>query len=224
MTDQGPPPSGTVYGRGGVDVREPRAGWLTRTHPAVTAGTGAAIVAVMALGYAVWRANVDPPAPAVAASAPASAPAASPAPSPSPSPRRLTTGSWVLAAADDPDTRLTRDGDFAAMSSDGEPQVLTVSAGLADDACFSFATGGGEYLRHFDYRLRFDAPDGSDLFRKDATFCPLDDADSGTVRLRSTNYPGHVIHRRDGGLYIDEPDGTDTFTDRSSFAVATPPG
>src|SRR5215218_7637598 len=77
MTNQDPEPSrpaGTVYGRGGVNVREPRSGRSASIHPAVTAlAVIAAIVAVLALGYWIWRTPADLPE----HTAPAAAPAAS---------------------------------------------------------------------------------------------------------------------------------------------------
>ena len=217
MSDQGPDQSraaGTVYGRGGVDVRPPRQGLLTRTHPGVTALVCAGIVGVLALGYWAWRGTASTPQRAL----PAAPPSPSVAASASPSPAGLTTGSWVLTPDGDPDTYLTTDNGFAALSSE-EQLVLHVVPGLADGSCFTFRLDDGRYLRHFDYRLRFDATDDSDLFRNDATFCPDPAAPAGTVRLASKNYPDHVVHRRGTELYIDEPDGSDGFTADSSFAV-----
>lgn len=230
MTDQGPEPSrpgGTVYGRGGVDVREPRDSRARRLHPAVTAlAVVAGVIVVVAVGYWTWR---DPTAlpkipevPEFSAPAVAAPVASAPAAAPSPTAERLSTGSWLISAAGDPETRLGREGVFAAMSS-GDPTVLTTTRGLADDSCFSFRDEQGRYLRHFDYRLRFDAPDDSDLFRKDATFCPEGDQPAGTLRLHSKNYPDHVVHRRGTKLYIDKPDGSGTFVADSSFAVWKPP-
>lgn len=224
MTNQDPEPSrpsGTVYGRGGVDVREPRGGRSGSLHPAVTAlAVIAGIVAVLALGYWTWRTPVDVPEHTTPAAAPpASSPAASAqAATPSPAPDRLSTGSWHITPADDPDTHLSAEGVFAAMSS-GDPMVLTALPGLADNLCFSFRDENSKYLRHFDYRLRFDAEDDSELFRNDATFCPEDDQPAGTIRLSSKNYPDHLWHRRGTELYIDKPDGSDKFDTDSSFAV-----
>lgn len=218
-------PAGTVYGRGGVDVREPR----RVLHPVVLAlVVVAAITAVLALGYwAFFRSPVDPrpaAAPAAATSAVPSAvrPAASPsttAASPSPTPAAtFGTGRMVLVLAADPRATLVADGDFAAMSAD-DTMVLTVVRGLADSRCFTLRAGDGRYLRHFDFRLRFDPLDDSDLFRNDATFCPVQGRPAGTVRLRSKNYPDRLLHRRDARLYIDEPDSSRAFDRDSSFAV-----
>jgi hypothetical protein len=223
MSNQGP--GGTIYGRGGADTRPPRQGGL---HPAVIALVGGA-AAVLLLALLYWMVR-DPAneTPAAAGSAPASAPAvASPEAtaaeaSPSPSEPALSTGEWVLALAGDPERRLTEDDDFAALGDD-DPITLEVVPGLADGACFSFRDEDGDYLRHFDFRLRFDKEDEADdeqLFRNDATFCP--DGGPGAIRLRSKNYPQHLLHRRGSQLYIDEPDGTDRFAEDSTFTVRKP--
>ncbi|MFC7532011.1 AbfB domain-containing protein [Actinoplanes sp. GCM10030250] len=213
----------TVYGSGGVHTREPRGGGL---HPGVIAlVVSAGIIVVAALGYWILRSPAEPPAPAIPAAAPAASPAAaasSAESAPSPAKPRLTTGLWLLSPADDRDQHLRADGEFAAISS-GKPMVITVLPGLADKDCFTFRGDGGKYLRHFDYRLRFDDNDRSDLFRADATFCLEDGLPAGTIRLRSKNYPEHVLHRRDSQLFIDQPDGSEKFTAESTFTVQEPP-
>jgi hypothetical protein len=206
MTDQapGPRPSGTVYGSSGPD-RLPRA---------MIVGVGAGAVAVLGLGYAAWTSTgggeQKPAAAATSAAAPAPAASESPA---APGKPRLAAGSWLLSPLGDEDTYLTVNGDYAKMSP-ADPATLTVSAGLADDKCFSFRLEDGRYLRHFDYRLRFDTSDDSELFRADATFCQEPGTDA--ARLRSKNYPEYLLHRRDDdSLYIDKEEGT-------SFMVQAP--
>jgi hypothetical protein len=103
--------------------------------------------------------------------------------------------------------------------SSGDPTELTVIRGLGDSRCFTVRHRDGRYLRHFDFRLRFDKLDDSDLFRADATFCPVGDQPAGTVRLRSKNYPDRLLHRRGARLHIDKPDGSGGFEADSSFAV-----
>ncbi|WP_328472700.1 AbfB domain-containing protein [Actinoplanes sp. NBC_00393] len=198
----------TVYGR------EPR-----RLHPGVLAlAVSAAIIVVVAVAYWVLRPSADTPEPITPAAA---APVAA-AVSPSPELPSLRTGKWQLALAGDPQTVLTADGEFAAMSGD-DPMTLAVVAGLADESCFTFRNPDGDYLRHFDYRLRFDGKDDSELFRKDATFCIEQETTAG-FRLSSKNYPAHVLHRRDGELYIDKPDGSGEFTTDSTFVIQKPAG
>ncbi|WP_229074942.1 AbfB domain-containing protein [Actinoplanes sp. DH11] len=217
MTDPARP-GGTVYGRGGVDVSDGVPARLPRT---LIAAVSAGVVAVLGVGYLAWNTtggSADKPA-AAAATAPTSpvvtAPAAS-AVSTAPAPAQLAAGSWLLSPAGEPETHLSVRDDVATMSPI-DPATLTAVAGLADDTCFSFRTGDDRYLRHFDYRLRFDASEDSDLFRADATFCPGPGADAGTFRLRSKNYPEHLVHRRDDdSLYIDKPSGDDA---ESTFAV-----
>ncbi|MEU8659786.1 AbfB domain-containing protein [Actinoplanes philippinensis] len=211
MNDHVPGPAGTVYGSSGPD----------RLSRALTIGVGAGAAAILVLGYAAWTSTGggDEKPAAAATSAPPAATATAPAPaaesqSPATTPE-LAAGAWLLSPLGDEDTYLTANGEYAKMSP-ADPATLTVSAGLADDTCFSFRLEDGRYLRHFDYRLRFDASDDSELFRADATFCREAGTDPGAVRLRSKNYPEFLLHRRaDDSLYIDKASGT-------SFMVQVP--
>jgi Alpha-L-arabinofuranosidase B (ABFB) domain len=218
LTEQapGPRPSGTVYGRGGMDAIEAGPDRLSR---ALMIGVGFGVVAVLGLGYAAWSSTGGSATkPAVAATTTTAAQQPTPEATPSAKPQ-LAAGSWLLSPLGDEDTYLTANGEFAKMSP-ADPATLTVAAGLADDTCYSFQLEDGRYLRHFDYRLRFDASDDSDLFRADATFCQETGTDVGTVRLRSKNYPEYVLHRRDDDmLYIDKADETPNDT---SFMVQVP--
>jgi hypothetical protein len=221
MTDHDPPrPSGTVYGRGGADVTGAAPAGLPK---AMIIGVGAGVAAILGLGYAAWNSTGGGDSePAVAAVVPTAASTPAPeATEPGPAKAQLTTGSWLLSPLGDPDTYLTVNGENAKMSP-ADPATLTVVTGLGDDTCFSFRLEDGRYLRHYDYRLRFDTSDDSDLFRADATFCQEAGTDAGTVRLRSKNYPEYLLHRRDDdALYIDKPEGSG-FTAASSFMVQAP--
>jgi hypothetical protein len=178
-----------------------------------------AVVVALLAGIVVWRsAGRDAEPAAKPATSPAS-PSASPSPSPSPSAvAELSTGSWLLSLSGGSGLYLTVDGDFAALST-SQRTVFVVVKGLADASCFSIRAPNGKYLRHFDFRLRFDDLADSDLFHKDATFCPLSDAPAGAVLLRSVNYPDHVIHSRGNQLYIDKRDGSTAFDADSSFTL-----
>lgn len=227
------PATGTVYGRGGAPTSGPELGLLERLHPAITAGVAAGVIGVFALGFLVWRAVGDAePSAAASPSGAAISPQPveeSPEPSPSPSPTGVTLGPgvWSLESVDRPGWYVRRDDDVAVIdeigaandAEDREEASFIVIAGLADASCFSFRTADGRYLRHFDFRLRFDELDDSTLFREDATFCPQAGADAGSVTLRSRNYPDRVIHHRQSELWIDPPDGSGG---ASSFTVRSP--
>lgn len=223
MTDQAPgpgrPSGGTVYGRGGVDLppAEPSSG-LPRAVPIIV---GAGGVAVLLLGWVAWNSiNTDKDPAAAATAVVTAAPTAAESPTEEAKPR-FGTGKWLLSPLGDENTYLTVSEDFAKMSP-ADPATLTVVAGLDDEACFSFQLSDGRYLRHFDYRLRFDGSDDSDLFRADATFCQESGTEDGTVRLRSKNYPDYRVHHRsDDSLYIDKPEGS-SFDAESSFMVQAP--
>jgi hypothetical protein len=216
----------TIYGSGGSGVREPR-----RLHPGVLALVAVAgIIIVAAIGYFALRSPAEPTPQAATVTAPGTPGQASPVASPSAAPSPavadgLATGSWLVSATGDRGSFLSADGEFAAMSEDAVP--LSVVKGLADEDCFSFRDGDGDYLRHFDYRLRFDSADDADdkdLFAKDATFCAEDDQPAGSFRVRSKNYPDYFLHRRDSKLYIDKPgdDDSDTFRSESTFTLRSP--
>jgi hypothetical protein len=236
-------PTGTVYGRGGAPVsgREPEPGLLSRLHPAITAGIAVSVIAVLTLGYLVWRSSIttQPPVAAGPATTPAAAPPAteSPVASPSPSPSAsstgpaLTPGTWFLESVDYSGRYVRRkDGlgvvetiNAATDEKARQEAALIVTNGLADRSCFTFRTTDGRYLRHYAFRLRFAKPDDSDLFLKDATFCAEAGTEANTVRLRSFNYPDRTIHHRDAELWLDKTDDSPGFLAASSFTTHLQP-
>ncbi|MEU6223176.1 glycoside hydrolase family 43 protein [Streptomyces sp. NPDC047042] len=98
---------------------------------------------------------------------------------------------------------------------------FTVVAGLADSGGYSFRDSSGNYLRHWDFRARFDANDGTSTFAKDATFIARTGTASGSVRFESYNYPGYFLRHYNYQLRVDVTDGTDTFRQDSSFVPVT---
>ncbi|MDQ0365468.1 AbfB domain-containing protein [Catenuloplanes indicus] len=161
----------------------------------------------------------------------AAAPAPSAKPVPSAKPEPSVPGRPVEPApADDrrsirsvnyPDRYVRERGGYAMLDPVGASgaTAFTVVPGLADARCLSLRLPDGRYLRHYDFRLRASQPDGGALFRADATFCPQAGAVSGSVTLRSYNYPGHVVRHRDFALYIDRPDGSRDFARDASFVL-----
>lgn len=96
---------------------------------------------------------------------------------------------------------------------------FTVVKGLANPSCYSFTTNNGAYLRHRDFSLRADRDDGSDLFEKDATFCPRTSSYSGAVMLESVNYPGRYLRHRDFQVRLDPYDNSKVYRADSAFRV-----
>ena len=91
-------------------------------------------------------------------------------------------------------------------------------AGLAGQ-CSSFESVNypGYYLRHQNYRIKLNRNDGSDLFRKDATFCLKRGlADSRYTSFESYNYPGFYIRHKNFLLYIEKGQG-DLFNKDTTF-------
>ena len=94
-------------------------------------------------------------------------------------------------------------------------------AGLADAACVSLEHSAqpGRWLRHYAYRLRLDANDGSDIFKADATFCPEPGLAGHSLTLRSKNFPTYVLRERGGQLWIDPQASDAAFRNSATWAV-----
>jgi hypothetical protein len=91
--------------------------------------------------------------------------------------------------------------------------------GLADASCYSFATSGGNYLRHRDFVLRSERDDGSSLFEQDATFCPRTSSVSGAIMLESVNYPGRYLRHKDFRLRLDAYQQGGLYASDSAFRL-----
>ncbi len=86
-------------------------------------------------------------------------------------------------------TEVVNGGSEALLKADATWRIVP---GLADASCSSFESRNypGEYLRHRDSRVYKEGGSG-DLFRADATFCPVRGANGG-VRLSAYNFPGSI--------------------------------
>ncbi|MFF3500986.1 glycoside hydrolase family 43 protein [Streptomyces sp. NPDC003247] len=111
----------------------------------------------------------------------------------------------------------------SASSTAAEKQnaTFTVVPGLADANGCSFRDAAGNYLRHYAFRARFDAHDGTTTFAQDATFVARTGTASGSVRFESYNYPGYYLRHYDYQLRVERADGTDLFRQDSSFVPVT---
>ncbi|TCB95641.1 sigma-70 family RNA polymerase sigma factor [Micromonospora zingiberis] len=222
---------------------------LVSAHPVASVAAGAALAAGTVAGVALPPGPAPAPpaivaAPTTAAPAPSSAaptPSArtpSPEPSPArPSPSRPATapgtiplGSWSLESVEAAGRYLSHDGRYAELGQVGaasaerarERATFTVSRGLADPTCVTLRAADGRYLRHWGLQVQLSPDEGTPLFREDATFCPRRGSAAGSVTLQSHNYPSLVVHHRDGGFWLDLPDGSREFAAESSFVVRDP--
>ncbi|MFC8201892.1 AbfB domain-containing protein [Streptomyces sp. NPDC057298] len=109
----------------------------------------------------------------------------------------------------------------SSTTAEKQASTFTIVPGLADGNGYSFRNAAGNYLRHWDFRGRFDANNGSSTFARDATFIARTGSSSGSVRLESYNYPGHYLRHYNYQLRVDRADATDLFRQDSSFVVAT---
>jgi hypothetical protein len=110
----------------------------------------------------------------------------------------------------------------SSTTAEKQASTFTIVAGLADGNGYSFRNAAGNYLRHWDFRARFDANDGSSTFARDATYIARTGTASGSVRLESYNYPGYYLRHYNYQLRVDPSDGTDLFRQDSSFVAVTP--
>ncbi|GHD83708.1 alpha-L-arabinofuranosidase B [Streptomyces naganishii] len=112
-------------------------------------------------------------------------------------------------------------GSSALDKSDATWIVRRALASAAAASCVSLESRNypGDFLRHFDYRLRRAPMDGTAQFRSDATFCPTTGrSGSGTTSFASYNYPARYLRHYDYGLYIASDGGSNAFDSATSWA------
>ncbi|WP_031110286.1 glycoside hydrolase family 43 protein [Streptomyces sp. NRRL S-146] len=109
----------------------------------------------------------------------------------------------------------------SSTTAERQAATFTVVAGLADGSGYSFRDTAGKYLRHWDFRARFDADNGTSTFAEDATFFLRAGTSSGSVRFESYNYPGYYLRHYAYQLRVERSDGTDLFRQDSSFVPVT---
>ncbi|MEU5345548.1 AbfB domain-containing protein [Streptomyces sp. NPDC020766] len=97
--------------------------------------------------------------------------------------------------------------------------TFKVVPGIADSSCVSFSLGNNRYLRHYDFRLRADRHNGSELFKQDATFCPRASSFSGAVMLESYNYRGRFLRHRNFQVRLESPDHSQLYRADSAFRL-----
>ncbi|WP_369216006.1 AbfB domain-containing protein [Streptomyces flavofungini] len=122
-------------------------------------------------------------------------------------------------------TEVVNGASGSLLKNDATWKIVT---GLANDSCYSFESRNypGQYLRHRDFRVYKDSGSG-DLFRADATFCPVRGA-NGAVRLSAYNFPEQYLRHYNSELWLATPGGTHTwdgpalFTEDTTWSVDAP--
>ncbi|GAB1332529.1 alpha-L-arabinofuranosidase B [Streptomyces sennicomposti] len=118
----------------------------------------------------------------------------------------------------------------SSAAADKAAATWIVRAGLGDASCVSFESADkpGQYLRHYDFRLRVDSSAAGGLFAQDATFCPQAGHNGQGLSLRSANYPSDFVRHFDHDAYVAGDGGSHTWdsatlwADDTSWAVASP--
>ncbi|WP_328772459.1 AbfB domain-containing protein [Streptomyces sp. NBC_00286] len=100
-----------------------------------------------------------------------------------------------------------------------QDSTFTLVPGLADSNCVSFSTGDGGYVRHLNFQLRTGRHDGSELFKKDATFCPRPSSHSGAVMLEAVNFPGSFVRHRNFQLRLERYEHSGLYRADSAFRL-----
>jgi hypothetical protein len=118
----------------------------------------------------------------------------------------------------------------ASSTVDKAAATFVARAGRADRTCYSFESRAvpGQFLRHFNFRIRTNSDDGTALFAADATFCPQPAMNGQDLSLRSYNYPTRFLRHHQNQLWIARQGGplsSDTPTgwaDDTSWQVVAP--
>ncbi|OLF09997.1 AbfB domain-containing protein [Actinophytocola xanthii] len=100
--------------------------------------------------------------------------------------------------------------------------TFVVRRGLADPSCYTLqARNTGEYLRHAAFRVRLSGDQGTDLFRRDATFCAQPGATAGTVRLASLNELGTSMRHFAEEVWVASNGGAHAYDNPASYGADT---
>ena len=108
---------------------------------------------------------------------------------------------------------------------DRQDASFVIRAGLAESSCYSLESVNfpGQFLRHSNYRLQKASNDGTDTFRKDATFCaqPPRAGGAGNVSLQSINYPTYYVRHASELVYIANVGGANAWDGGGSYDADT---
>ncbi|MER6831375.1 glycoside hydrolase family 43 protein [Streptosporangium sp. NPDC000563] len=145
----------------------------------------------------------------------------------------VPTGNRSLRSANFPDRYLRHRDNLARIDplsasstlADRRDATFTVTAGLANNGCYSFQAVNlpGYYLRHYNMRLTLQRDDGTAIFKGDATFCGRAGlAGGGTTSFESYNLPGRYLRHYNYEMRLDLKASTSVFASDASFTVTSP--
>ncbi|MEU8819698.1 sigma-70 family RNA polymerase sigma factor [Actinoplanes sp. NPDC048796] len=200
------------------------------------------VAGVAAVAVTVPLVRPDDPAPGpggpgvIAAPAPTTSPArfSTPAPTPSRTTQRPSApptavplgalslewaGGGYLSLGVNTDAVAVAAVDRGSGAENRRRATFTAVTGLADPRCFSFRAGDGRYLRHYELRGYVAPLDDSQIFREDATYCPLPGPVAGSVALQSFNYREFRLRWTGSVFGIGYLKDTAEFRTASSFFV-----
>jgi hypothetical protein len=117
-------------------------------------------------------------------------------------------------------TDVVTPGSDALLKADA---TFVIRRGLADPTCYSLEARNfpGSFLRHANFRVRLNANDGSDLFRRDATFCAQPGQTPGSVRLASINELGTNVRHFAEEVWVSSSGGLHPYDNPNSYAEDT---
>jgi len=92
-------------------------------------------------------------------------------------------------------------------------------SGTPQSVSLESANYPGHYLRHQNFRIKLAQNDGSDLFRKDASFImhECDGILQGFWYFESVNFPNHYIRHQNFELWLAPPDSNGLFLQDSLY-------
>jgi hypothetical protein len=101
--------------------------------------------------------------------------------------------------------------------------TFVIRRGLADPTCYSLESRNvpGSFLRHAAFRVRLNANDNTDLFRRDATFCAQPGLTAGSVRLASINELGASMRHFNAEVWVASSGGAHPYDNPGSYDADT---
>ncbi|MDG4830773.1 AbfB domain-containing protein [Solwaraspora sp. WMMD1047] len=102
-----------------------------------------------------------------------------------------------------------------------EDATYTIRPGLADAGCYSFESVNfpGQYLRHYESRVRNSPLDGSALTRADATWCARTGLTGSGVSLESYNFRGSFLRHYAAEVWLSDGAGGAAYNAPTSWTA-----